>query len=204
MRVVFLSLQLIFELIQQAALVKFIFVFKHFQDLGNLILNILQEKLHISCLVSFVQTATISKAMIKFQSKFDVQILQYSITRDNRFLLSPSLSFQGKQETFPPAPLDTSATALVCIFSSILFILNNGGTKVEVKRDFKSYFLSPKINREAERLCMKCSSTSNTYVQRCLYPLFQNQHPHFLLLHFFQRMPQPKVWINKMVNQLHY
>ena len=30
---------------------------------------------------------------------------------------------------------------------------------------------------------MKFSSTSSTSVQWCLYPLFQNQRPHFLLLH---------------------
>ena len=59
----------LFELIQQAAPVNFMFI-KHFQNLENLILNILKEKLHLSCLVSFwnstVQTVMISKAMIQF------------------------------------------------------------------------------------------------------------------------------------------
>ena len=38
---------------------------------------------------------------------------------------------------------------------------------------------------------MKFSTSFNTSVQRCLYPLFQNQRPHFLLLHLFRRMSQP-------------
>ena len=63
--------------------------------------------------------------------------------------------------------------------------------KVQVKRAFKSYFLSPKNNKRADRLCIKFSSTFNTSVLRCLYPLFQNQHPHFLLPHLFRRMSQP-------------
>ena len=50
MSVVFLSLLHIFELIQQAG--EFHVMFKHFQNLENLISNILEEKLHISCLVS--------------------------------------------------------------------------------------------------------------------------------------------------------
>ena len=88
------------QLIEQAALVKFIF-YLSFQNLENLILNILKEKLHISCLVSIynstVQTAAISKTMIKFWSKFHIQILWYCFTKDNRFPLSPSNSLPGRQ-----------------------------------------------------------------------------------------------------------
>ena len=71
------------------------------------------------------------------------------------------------------------------------FELNNGRMKVQVKRAFKRYFLSPKNFKTAHRLCMKFSSTFKTSVQRCLYPLFKNQRPHFLLLHLFLRMFQP-------------
>ena len=46
MNAVFLSLLLIFELNQQAALVNFM-LFKHFENLENLILKILKETLHI-------------------------------------------------------------------------------------------------------------------------------------------------------------
>ena len=48
-----------------------------------------------------------------------------------------------------------------------------------------------KINKKADRLYMKFSSNFNASVQRCLCPLFQNQNPHFLLLHLFRRMSQP-------------
>ena len=38
---------------------------------------------------------------------------------------------------------------------------------------------------------MKFSSTFNISLQRCLYPLFQNQRRHFLVLHLFRRTSQP-------------
>ena len=38
---------------------------------------------------------------------------------------------------------------------------------------------------------MNFSSTSNIGVQRCLYPLFQNQRPHFLLPPLFWIISQP-------------
>ena len=47
---------------------------------------------------------------------------------------------------------------------------------------------------------MKFSSTFNTSVQRCLYPVFQNQCPHFLLLHIFRRMavhPSPSEFTSR-------
>ena len=38
----------------------------------------------------------------------------------------------------------------------------------------------------------KCISLwTNTSVQRCLYPLFQNQSPHFLLFSLFWKLSQP-------------
>ena len=45
--------------------------------------------------------------------------------------------------------------------------------------------------KNADSLCMKFSSTFNASMQRCLYPLFRNQRPHFLLLHHFRRLSQP-------------
>ena len=64
-------------------------VFKHFEDFKDLIiLNILKEKLFMSCFLgsfylkivssfsdSTVQVAMISKTMIKFRSKFQFQIV---------------------------------------------------------------------------------------------------------------------------------
>ena len=123
MSVAFLSLLLIFELIHQAPLMNFILYIKFFK-----MLNISKEKLHISSLLRFwnntVQTATISKSMIKFWSKFHFQILCYRFNWDNRFLLNPSLISHRK--ILPPPPLDTSTTALVCIFSPILNSMMEG------------------------------------------------------------------------------
>ena len=61
-------------------------VFKHFQNLENLLLNILKEKIGYLlrvCLVRSVflctvQTVTIGKAMIKFQYEVHIQIHWYS------------------------------------------------------------------------------------------------------------------------------
>ena len=64
MSVVFLSLFLIFELIQDAALMDSMLYSNIFKILNIYMFNIPKEKLHISCLLSFwnstVQTATIS------------------------------------------------------------------------------------------------------------------------------------------------
>ena len=65
------------------------------------------------------------------------------------------------------------------------------GWKCRSRELLKAIFLSPKNNKRADRLCIKFSSTFNTSVLRCLYPLFQNQHPHFLLPHLFRRISQP-------------
>ena len=65
---------------------------------------------------------------------------------------------------------------------------NNEGMKVQVKRAFKFFFLPEK---KADRLRIKFSLTSNTSLQRWLYPLFQNHRFHFLLLLVFQRIFQP-------------
>ena len=95
------------------------------------------------------------------------------------------MSLSGKQKN----PYSSGSRHINNSLSVYFFIgseLNKGGMKVEVKRDFKSYFLSPKINRKPYRLCMTFSSTPNTCVQRCLYPLFQNQPSIFCCSIFFE------------------
>ena len=101
----------------------------------------MKEKLQISCLRSFwnssVQTAMISKPMIKFWSKFHIQILWYSFTRDNRCRVTPSQSLSGKQEN----PFSSASRHINNSFSVYLFLdseLNNGRIKVQVKRPFES------------------------------------------------------------------
>ena len=58
--------------------------------------------------------------MIKFWSKFHIQIFWYNFTRDNRFLLTARSLSQENMKKLPPAPLDIVTSALVYIFSSIL------------------------------------------------------------------------------------
>ena len=128
--------------------------------------------------------------MIKFWSKFHIQILWYSFIGENRFLLTPSQSLPGKQEN-PSSSASRHATNSLSLYFLLSSELSNGGMKIQVKRAFKSYFLSPKNNKKVDRFCIKFSSAFNTSVQGCLYSLFQNQCPHFLLKHLFQRISQP-------------
>ena len=139
-----------------------------------------------------MQTATISISIIRFSSKFHIQILGYSFTRENRFLLTPSQPLQGKQEK-PSSSVCGHVNNSLSVYFLLDSELNNEGMKVQVKKAFKSYFLSTRNNKRVDKLCIKFSSTFSTSVQRCLYLLFQNQHLHFLLFHLFWRMSQPSV-----------
>ena len=79
--------------------------------------------------------------MIKFYSKFHFHILWYNFTWDNRFLLTPSPISHRK--ILPPAPLDTSTTALVCIFSPILNSMMEGW-KYRSRELLKAIFVTKK------------------------------------------------------------
>ena len=127
------ELLLIFELIQQFALMNFSLYLNIFKILKIFMLNISKE------------TTTISKAMIEFWSKFYFQIFWYSFTGDNKFLLTPSLIFPRK--ILPPAPLDTSATVLVCIFSSILNSIMEGW-KYRSRKLLKAIFCHQKKKKK--------------------------------------------------------
>ena len=116
-----------------------------------------------------MQRATINKSIIRFSSKFHIQILGYSFTRENRFLLNPFQSLQGKQGN----PCSSASRHVNNSFSKHFFLdseLSNKGMKIQVKRAFKSYFFSPKNYKRADRLCIKFCSTFNASVLSCLYP----------------------------------
>ena len=64
--------------------------------------------------------------------------------------------------------------------------------KVQVKINFKSYFFCHQQNNKKNRQALhKIFFKPNAGVQRCLYPLFQNERPHVLLPFLFQRISQP-------------
>ena len=91
------------------------------------------------------------------------QILWHSITGDNRFLITPSITFPRK--FFPP---DINNSLFVYLF--LPSELKNGGMKLQVQTTFKSYFFvtPPKKQRKtdiflkiawtffARIICMKC------------------------------------------------
>ena len=80
------------------------------------------------------------------------------------------------------------------------------GWKYRSRELLEAIVCHKKSNKKVDRLCMKFSSVSNTSVQRCLYPLFQNQRSHFLLFHLFfccfiKECLKPQVRINKKINE---
>ena len=178
-------------------------VFKHFQNLENLILNILKEKLHTSRLLSFwnstMQTAMISKAIIKFWSKFHIQMLWYSFIRHKKFLQTPSQYLPGKQEN-----LSSSASRHINNSLSVYFFLDseldNGGMKVEVKRDFEKYFVSPKNLRKQAGSAWYLSNLQYKCAEVPIWPISKSKPPIFCCSIFSEECLNPHVWINKMVN----
>ena len=117
--------------------------------------------------------------MIKFWSKFHIQILWYSFTRDTMFLLMLSQSLPENRKTLPPAPLDISATTLVCIFSSILNTVMEGW-KYRSRELLKTIFCRQKTRKQ----------TDSTWDS--LQPSLQVcSGAYFLLLHLFRGMSQP-------------
>ena len=104
--------------------------------------------------------------MIKFWSKFHFRILWYSFTWVNRFLLTPSLI--SPREILPPAPLDTSSTALMRIFSPILNSMMEGW-KCRSRELLKTIFCHQKKQegRHFLETCMKCFSD---ICMECLNP----------------------------------
>ena len=80
------------------------------------------------------------------------------------------------------------------------------GWKYRSRELLEAIVCHKKSNKKVDRLCMKFSSVSNTSVQRCLYPLFQNHRSHFLLFHLFfccfiKECLKPQVRINKEINE---
>ena len=75
-----------------------------------------------------MQTATISKAMFNFLSKFHIQILWYSFTRKNRFVPTPFQSLQVKQEN-PSSCVSRHVNSSLLNFSLDSELIN---TEVEV------------------------------------------------------------------------
>ena len=109
-----------------------------------------------------METATISKAMIKFWSKFHFQILWCSFTWDNRFLLTPFLI--SLRKILPPEPLDTPKTASMRIIFPILNSMMEGW-KYRSRELLKAIFCHQKKAKQTfswnlhqffSDICMKC------------------------------------------------
>ena len=141
MIVVFLSLILIFELIQQTALLNFILCLNIFKIL-KMSFWTFWRKITYLLLRKLLEQRNVNNTF-----KLHIKILWYSFSRNSRFLLTPSQFHPGKQES-------SSSCASRHINNSLsmyLFLdseLNNGGKKVQVKRAFKSFFCHQKKQLE--------------------------------------------------------
>ena len=139
-----------------------------------------------------MQRATISKSIIRFWSKFHIQILRYSFTRENRFLLNPSHSLQGKQEN-----LCSSASRQVNNSLSKYFFLdselNNKGMKVQVKRAFKATFCHQKTIRDQTGSALNFLQLSIQVCWGAYIPYFKINTPIFCYLIFFKECLNPQV-----------
>ena len=131
--------------------------------------------------------------MMKFWSKFYIQILWYIFTRNNMFPLTSSQSLPGKQEN--PSSSDCRHVSNSLTVFSLDSKFNNGWMKVQVKRAFKNYFLSQKNNKKADRLPHEIFfSLRYKCAERPISPIFCG----FI---FFEECLNPQVRINKMVNK---
>ena len=96
-------------------------------------------------------------------------------------------------------PLNTSATALVCIVNQKCIDKSKDFStkemRLQVKRAFISYFFWPKNNKKAGRLGMKPYSTTNTGFHTRLNLLSLNQLPLFCYPFFFEEYFNPQVSI---------
>ena len=112
-----------------------------------------------------MQTPTVCKAVIKFWSKFHFQILWYSFTWGNSFLLTPSVISHRK--LLPPAPLDKSATALMCIFSPILNSVMEGW-QYRSRVLLKTIFCHQKKKQESRHFLEICVKLFSEICMKCL------------------------------------
>ena len=148
---------------------------------------------------------TVQTAMIKFWSKFRIQILWYSLTRDNSFLITPSQFVWRKQENLSSSTsrhINNSLSVYVFLNSE----LNNGGMKVQVKRTSKSYFLSPKKkkNKKVEGLASSAWNFLKLPVQVCrsaYIPFFKINALIFCCSIFFEECLNPQIGIKTMINE---
>ena len=148
-----------------------------------------------------MQAATISKSIIQFWSKFHIQILWYSFTRGSRFLLTPSQSLPGKHGKLPPATVDTSTTALLCIFSSLLNSVMEGW-KCRSRELWKAIFMSRK-NRQTDRFDLR--KVFFNFYHKCaevpISPISKSTSPILCCFIFFKKCLNPQVLIKKMLNK---
>ena len=132
-----------------------------------------------------MQTATITKSVIRFWSKFHIQILGCSFIRENRFLLNPSQSLQGKQENLALVPLDMSTTALVSIFSSILNSIMKGW-KYRSRELLKAIFCHQKTIREQTGSALNFLQPTIQVCRGAYIPYFKINTSIFCCLIFFE------------------
>ena len=119
--------------------------------------------------------------MIKIWSKFHIQILWYSFTRDNSFILTPSSYLPGKQEN--PSSSASSQNVYLFLNSEVI----NGEIAYRSRELLKAFFCHQKTVRKQTCSAWNFLQPSIQVCRGAYIPYFKNQHPLFLLLHLFWR-----------------
>ena len=73
--------------------------------------------------------------------------------------------------------------------------------KVHVKRAFISHSFLLKKKKNADRLCMKFSSTLNTVVKQVPQPPISKFSTPYSVASFFKENLNPEISIDKMINE---
>ena len=139
--------------------------------------------------------------MNKFWSKFHIQILWYSFTRDNRFLLTPFQSLSGKQEN-PSSGTSIHVNNNLSVHFFLGSELSNERMKVQVKRVFKGYFFVTKKTIRKQTVSAWNFLQPSIQVCRGAYiSYFKIKAPIFCCFIFFEECFNPHVRIYKMLNK---
>ena len=138
-----------------------------------------------------MQRATINKSVIRFLPKFYIPILEYSFARENRFLLNPSGSLQGKQEN-PCSSSSRHVNNSLSIFSSILNSIMKGW-KYRSRELLKAIFCHQKTIREQTGSALNFLQPSIQVCWGAYIPYFKINTPIFCYLIFFEECLNPQV-----------
>ena len=132
--------------------------------------------------------------MIKIWSKFHIQILWYSFTRDNSFILTPSSYLPGKQEN--PSSSASSQNVYLFLNSEVI----NGEIEYRSRELLKAFFCHQKTVRKQTCSAWNFLQPSIQVCRGAYIPYFKISTPFSCCSIFFEDH-DPQFRIKKTVNE---